>query len=161
MALRWLLVLGLAVLGVAQWGCSTKACTLIGCGVPFEVTFTTASGAWAAGTYDVSVTADGDTGTCTVTLPFASCQTSSTVCTGTRKWDATESGCALPADQHSIAGIVFRQATPANVHVVISRGGQPLADGTFTPVYKSSEPNGPGCGDTCYGAPGAMLSVQP
>jgi hypothetical protein len=151
--------LGLLLLG----GCSSsnKACTLIGCGLPFEIRFEKVDGAWPAGTYDVSVTADGVAASCDTTLPFASCQTSSTKCTGTRGWDLAESGCALPAGQHSIAGIEFRQATPANVAVVVTLDGRKIGEGTFTPSYKTSQPNGPGCGDPCYGAEAGTLTLQP
>jgi hypothetical protein len=95
-----------------------------------------------------------------VTLPFASCQTSSTVCSGT-DWNVIESGCALPADQQAIAGIVFSQSAPATVDVVVSRAGGQLAAGTFTPSYQTSQPNGPDCSPTCHGAPNATMSVQP
>jgi hypothetical protein len=52
-------------------------------------------------------------------------------------------------------------STPMNVEVVVSRDGQQLADGAFTPAYASSQPNGPGCDDTCFGAPAGMMAIQP
>lgn len=154
-----LVVLGIAVACAVQSGCS-KACTLIGCGPPFEITFAPSGGQWLSGTYSVAVTADSTAGSCVVTLPFASCQTAPS-CMGTRDWDVIDSGCALTPDKHSISGIVFTATTPMNIEVVVSRDGRQLADGTFTPSYQSSQPNGPGCGDTCYGAPAASLALQP
>jgi hypothetical protein len=141
-------------------GCSSKACTLIGCGPAFEVRFQLAAGRWSAGTYDVTVTADGTTASCEVTLPFASCQTTSLSCTGVRDWQLDHGGCALPSEQHAIYGITFGRATPMSVDVVVSRDGQQLGEGRFTPIYESSEPNGPGCGDTCYGAPAVTMPIQ-
>jgi hypothetical protein len=159
-AKRNLAVLFLVVTGAAQVvGCSTKECTLIGCGPPFEVRFQLAEGKWSPGTYTIRATADGITGSCDQTLPFVSCQGSSLVCTGTRDWEVESGGCALPPDQQAIYGIVFR-ATPVAVDVSVSTDDRQLGRGTFTPSYQSSQPNGPGCGDTCYGAPAATLSIQ-
>jgi hypothetical protein len=152
--------LALALLCIAQVGCSTKQCTLIGCGPPFEVRFMPPGGKWSAGTYTVAVTADGRAGSCVVTLPFPSCQTAPE-CTGSRDWYLLDSGCALAPDQHGISGLVFGMSTPMNVEVVVSRDGQQLADGAFTPAYASSQPNGPGCDDTCFGAPAGMMAIQP
>lgn len=152
--------LGLVLVCTAQVGCSTKECTLIGCGPPFEVRFMPAGGRWSAGTYNVAVTADGTEGSCVVILPFPSCQ-AAPVCTGSRDWYLLDSGCALAPDQHGISGLVFAMSTAANVEVVVSRDGQQLADGVFTPTYKTSQPNGPGCGDTCLGAPAGTMAIQP
>jgi hypothetical protein len=33
-------------------------------------------------------------------------------------------------------------------------------EGWFMPIYESSEPNGPGCGDTCCGARAATIPIQ-
>ena len=146
-----LAALGVVVACAFQAGCSTKACTLIGCGPPFEITFAPSEGEWLSGTYTVAVSSDGTDGSCDVTLPFASCQTTPS-CIGIRHWDVIDSGCALQPDKHAISGVVFR-AAPMNVEVIVSRDGRQLADGVFTPSYQSSQPNGHGCGDTCYGAP--------
>ena len=121
MRLRSAVALGIVLTGAIQGCSSTKECTLIGCGPPFEVAFAPSGGQWLSGTYSVAVTADGSAGSCDVTLPFAS----------------------------------------MNVEVVVSRDGRQLVDGTFIPSYQSSQPNGPGCGDTCYGAPSATLALQP
>jgi hypothetical protein len=83
------------------------------------------------------------------------------VCTGDHEWDFDYGGCALPPAQHAIYGVTFRRgATPVNVDVVFSRDGQQVGEGAFTPIYESSQPNGPGCGDTCYGAPAATIPIQ-
>ena len=159
--LRTLFALGLCVWFGAQPGCSSEVCTLIGCGSAFEITFRPADGRWTPGTYTITVTADGTTGTCVVTLPLAPCETSSSSCSGIRDWSAIESGCALPPNQHAISGIVFGRTTPATIDVVVSQDGRQLAEGTFTPSYRTSQPNGPDCPDTCRGAPAATMSIQP
>jgi hypothetical protein len=155
-----LVALGIAIACAVQSGCSTKECSLIGCGPPFEVAFASSGGQYPPGTYSVAVTADGTSGNCVVTLPFASCQTAP-ACMGTRDWDVIDSGCALPPDEDAISGIVFGAARPINIEVVVSRDGKQLADGNFTPSYQSSQPNGPGCGDTCYGASTATVALWP
>ena len=159
--LRWLVALCLITVGGSQMlGCSSKQCTLIGCGPPFTVSFQVAGGQWSPATYNVTVTADGTAASCDLTLPLGSCQTSPLACTGTHDWDVDYGGCALPPEQHAIYGVTFWRTTPVNVEVVLSRDGRDLAEGTFTPTYQSSQPNGPGCGDTCYGAPAATIPVQ-
>jgi hypothetical protein len=158
---RGLLTVGFGVWIAAQSGCSEKVCTQRGCGSAFEVTFRPTGNQWAAGTYSIAVIADGTSGTCDVTLPFASCTSTSTTCQGTRDWYASQSGCALPAGQHAINGIVFSEARPITVDIVVSRDGRQLAAETFTPTYETSQPNGPGCSPTCIGAPAATLAIQP
>jgi hypothetical protein len=159
--LRGLVMLALGVWIAAQSGCAEKTCPTIGCGRAFEVSFLPANGQWAAGTYSIAVTADVTSGACDVTLPLAPCTSSSESCQGTRDWDAIESGCALPAEQHAIGGIVFGKATPASVDVVVSLDGRQLAAETFVPTYQTSHPNGSDCPGTCMGAPSATLSIQP
>jgi hypothetical protein len=110
--------------------------------------------------YTIAVTADGTSGACDMTLPFPSCA-SPTICQGARDWRAIESGCALPAEQHAIGGIVFGEVRPVSVEVVVTRDGQQLAKETFTPTYQTSQPNGPDCSPTCIGAPAAALAIQP
>lgn len=152
----WLAV----VCGGLVAGCSSKQCTLIGCGPSFEVRFIVGQDGWPPGTYNVTVTADGATGSCDVTLPFPSCQTSSMACTGIRDWDVEAGGCALPAEQHAIYGVVFWRTAPMNVELAVSRDGEELKEGAFTPIYQSSYPNGPGCGEPCYGAPASTMAIQ-
>jgi len=160
MALRILIALGLSVVLVTEAGCSSKQCTLIGCGPPFEVDFRPIGGPWSPGKYTISVTADGITGACEITLPSASCQDSPAECTSNRDWDVLGFGCALPPEQHSISGIVFGRTTPGRVDVAVSGDVSQPAEATFVPGYETTQPNGPGCGDTCFGAPAATMSIQ-
>jgi hypothetical protein len=156
-----LLTVGFGVWIAAQTGCSSKVCTLRGCGPAFEVTFRPVNGQWAAGKYAIAVGADGTNGACDVTLPLAPCTSSSTNCQGTRDWYVIESGCALPAEQHAIRGIVFSQTRPAVVDIEVSRDGRHLAADTFTLAYQTSQPNGPDCDPTCIWAPAATLVIHP
>ena len=159
--LRRLVAICLVVGGGGQvLSCSSKVCTAIGCGAGFEVRFQGSGGEWSPGTYNVTVIADGATASCEVTLPLGPCQTSSMACTGVRDWEVQYGGCALPPEQHALYGVTFWRATPANVQVVVRRDGQQVGAGTFTPTYQTSQPNGPGCGPTCYGAPAATIPIQ-
>jgi hypothetical protein len=160
MAVVALLWTGLA----APSGCETltkKSCNEIGCGFGFAVAFQPTDGIWRPGRYLVDVRADGVSSSCEVTLPLAPCGTPSSTCTGQRSWILGESGCALPASQHSISGISFSSSTPATVEVTVSRDGRQLAGQSFTPSYASSRPNGPDCEPTCRTAPTATLALLP
>jgi hypothetical protein len=153
--------LALVTACVALAACSSKECTLVGCGVPFEVTFQPVGGRWVMpASYEVDVTADGRVSRCVVALPFPSCAGPGPTCTGDPEWQLLTSGCGLPAEQHGIGGIWFGRSRPAKVDVSVTRGDMRLAVGTFTPTYRTSEPNGPGCGDVCVTAPPATLSVE-
>ena len=143
-----------------QPACTGHECTLIGCGPAFAIDFQ-ANAPWAPGTYLIEVNADGAVGACQITLPLPACGTTSLTCTGTRTWAPSESGCALPAAQQAIAGIVFSVITPATIEVIVSRDGQRLAAQSFTPRYTTSNPNGPDCASTCRGAPNASLTLAP
>src|SRR6188474_1021952 len=134
----WALSFGIAL--AADFGCSSKVCTAIGCGLPFAVDFQPSSGLWPPGTYAIEVVADGSTGRCEVTLPLAPCGATSSTCTGTRDWGAIESGCALPASQQSVPGIVF-STTPVDVEVALGLNGRELGRKTFAPSYQMSYPN--------------------
>ena len=94
-----------------------------------------------------------------MTLPFASCDATPSCTGGNREWDVIQSGCALPAAQHAIGGVLFH-GSPRTTAVVVSRGLQQIGTGIFTPAYRSFQPNGPGCGDPCYNAPSVDLIVQ-
>jgi hypothetical protein len=69
-----------------------------------------------------------------------------------------ESGCALPASAHGFSDIRFT-SSPAKVTIRVERDGQVLAKESFTPAYRTSEPNGPGCGPVCKQA-SATLALR-
>jgi hypothetical protein len=135
--------LAFVCLALATWmGCGgggtanstgPQACTEIGCGPSLEVSFSRAS--WPAGNVNIVVVADGTTTNCSVTLPFASC-------------DET-SGCALPAAQHAVSGLLWSANGPSQVTITVSQDGTMLGTQSFQPTYTTSEPNGAGCPPVC------------
>jgi hypothetical protein len=140
-------------------GCDrlTMTCTAIGCGAPFDVRFVRA--AWPAGQYRVEVTADGRTGACEATLPFASCQVA-VPCEGEKTWLLGLSGCALPTGDHSLSGVIFHDTRPAQVTVAISQDGRPIASQSFQPAYTDSWPNGKACDEVpCRTAPAQSIQL--
>jgi hypothetical protein len=134
-----------------------RQCTAVGCGSSFQLAFDRPA-TWAAGTYVVEVTADGAKSTCEITMPLA-CDRGPR-CTGTGGWAPVLSGCALAPAQHALTAIVFDKATPATIEVRVLQQTRQLGAGKYTPAYKTSEPNGPGCG-TCRTAPIEELSLTP
>lgn len=155
-----LLVLGACVIIMAACADSPTepgGCTEIGCGSAFSVNIQRTS-AWQAGAYTVEVTADGVKTTCTATFPLscdapAACPAGSKVLLGL-------SGCALDPSQQSLSGVEFEQGqSPASIAISVLFNGAPLGNGTFSPVYTQSTPNGEGCGPTCNSAPSASLPL--
>lgn len=145
----------MALIVGAVTGCSSngtgssgpQACTEIGCGPAFHVEFKRAS--WPAGKVDIVVAADGTTTNCSVTLPFASCE-SGLQCDQANPGFLVElSGCALPAAQHAITGVMWTQTGPKQVTITVSQDGTMLGTQSFQPTYTTSQPNGPGCDPVC------------
>ncbi len=124
-----------------------KICTQMGCidGYTLEVS----PAAWPKGKYVLSLEADGKRSTCEATLPLPACDKGRAVtCKGDVEVLVGESGCALPPEQQGLGPLTFKGA-PAKVSVAITRGGKEVGKGTFTPTYKTVQPNGPDCAPTC------------
>ncbi|MBK8172982.1 MAG: hypothetical protein IPK60_21980 [Sandaracinaceae bacterium] len=128
----------------------SHACTLIGCEDGFGVAFDARD--WPGGDYVVTVDADGQARTCTVTLPYATVETGATCSDGLR---LDTSGSALPASEHEILGLHVTD-TPASLTVTITRDSVMLATESFTPSYITTQPNGPGCEPVCTQANATM-----
>lgn len=101
-------------------GCSTcnaeetaRACTMIGCAEGAAITFTNAT--WLEGRYDFTVRTDARTYECRGSLPFKTCEGNVT-CNG-EGLVITESGCMLPAAQHSFHGLMLN---PPPKHIAIT-----------------------------------------
>lgn len=124
-----------------------KACTKMGCRSSLEIEVTgTKPG---KGKYAFEIEADGKKAQCELSLPLKACDKGlSTKCTGDVKVEIGESGCALPPAEHGF-GPISLPDSPAAARVVIKKDGKPLSDKRFTPAYKTSQPNGPGCEPTC------------
>ncbi len=123
-----------------------QACTNIGCINGFHVALQ--SDAWPAGAYRVRVTADDKTVTCEGNLPLKACdQGNSLKCDGAGVLIG-ESGCALPAEQHSLSDLHL-EGTPKQVRVSVEYNGIAIAQADFTPDYQVTRPNGPNCEPEC------------
>lgn len=134
-----------------------QACTEIGCGPALEVALARAS--WPAGKVDIVVVADGTTTTCSVTLPFASCDNLVQCDMASPAFAIETSGCALPMNQHAVTGVMWSTSGPKDVTITVSQDGMMLGSKMFQPMYSSSQPNGPGCEPTCNQAT-APASIQ-
>jgi hypothetical protein len=138
-------------------GClvSQHECTEVGCVDGLWIDLRSSSGAWQPGTYHVGITADGESITCSATIPLPK-ETGgpNTTCSSRAVWLGL-SGSALPASAQSISDLVFT-SFPASVSIVITRDAKPFASTTITPTYTTSRPNGPECEPTCRGAHATM-----
>lgn len=124
-----------------------KSCTTIGCVNGYTLDFEASS--WAQGKYTVELTVDGKAGTCEATLPLDA--SSKSTCT-LPEVQMGLSGSALPAGQQGLVGLMFT-SQPAKVEVAVKLDGAVVGQpASFTPAYKTSQPNGPECGPTCTNA---------
>lgn len=139
-------------------GCSSKACTLIGCASSLELDFTGATG--RPGRYQIEVVADGAPSTCQITLPWT-CATQPACSEAELPWRLTVSACELGADRETIDGIVFSIKVPASLEFVIRRDDAIVGGGSVQPVYKESRPNGPDCEPVCRQAPHIQTDIAP
>jgi hypothetical protein len=126
-------------------------CTEIGCGASLQIEFARAS--WPAGKVDIVVDADGTTTNCSVTLPFASCDNLVQCDNPNAGFVVETSGCALPAAQHSISGLMWSVNGPKQVTITVSEDGTMLGTKTFQLTYTMSRPNGDSCDPVCNQAP--------
>lgn len=60
----------------------------------------------------------------------------------------TESGCALPPEAQGF-GDINLGGSPASFSVKITRDGEVIGEGSSTPQYITSQPNGAGCEPVC------------
>ncbi len=150
------LILTVLLTGLTIAGCD-HACTLIGCGMAFQVDLQRA--AWTAGNYEVTVIADGETIECTVTLPL-DCDAPDP-CGGSTKLILGRDGCALPPSQHKLSSVAFADGSaPASVEVRVLQDEVLLGEAVYMPEYSESEPNGPDCGPACKSAASGVLALK-
>jgi hypothetical protein len=178
-AMNWLLLPTLATVALvtgACSGCASHSCTAIGyfCGNT-NLTLTSPSDAWAAGTYTLTLTTNGASEQCTIPVPGSappdaidgSCPSDSGVdvklvpilsCPPA----FCDAGTCTSAACTPIAGhfqlVVTLQEIPSTVVVSVLRDGKALLSETVSPTSATTEPNGHGCG-TCTNA-SATLSVS-
>jgi hypothetical protein len=156
---------GLATIAVVS-GCVTKECTEIGCADGFSIAAATADKSWAAGEYALELSVDGNAVSCAYSWTntpqaggggmFVQCSPTVTVwiepvtrCMETSHGDAVSQSCTPISGQFTQR--VTIDGTPDRVDVVVRRDGAVLGERSFTPEYKTSYPNGEGCGPACRG----------
>lgn len=142
---------------LAATGCDSQACTLIGCGPAFQVELQRPE--WTAGSYKITVIADGETIECTATLPLK-CD-APPPCPGSSNLILGQDGCALDPSEHRLAYLEFTQGSaPKSVEVQVHQDDVLLGEGAYTPEYSESQPNGPDCAPTCVSADSATLALN-
>ena len=122
-----------------------KVCTLMGC--TNGLTIALQASQWQTGTYQVELITDGRVVHCSATIPLPKGDPGQTC-------DASDvrlglSGSELPVSSQSLSEIMFLETQPKVVQVTIGRDSTQLATQTFTPSYRTAQPNGPGCEPTC------------
>ena len=122
-----------------------RPCTEIGCmnGLTIEIPF---DYQWQRGAYVFDFDLDGKAVHCTGSLPLKSCDQRSLTCNAEGVM-IMESGCALP-NGHGF-GMITIDSSPASASVRITRNGQTIAQSSWKPAYKITQPNGPACEPTC------------
>jgi hypothetical protein len=128
-----------------------RACTQIGCVDGLRV-ITQKTASWQPGTYEFAFDIDGTDVSCRGSLPLPACdQGPGLKCDVTEKVQITESGCALPADQHGFGDMGFT-GEPTRVKISVRHEGKEIHAEELTPSYKVVQPNGDGCEPTCNSA---------
>lgn len=126
---------------------SGRICTMIGCLDGLRVALER-DAPWPAGSYRFELRLDGDLVTCEGVLPLGPCGEAGVTCSDPEVAVST-TGCARPPAEHGFPDVTFGAHLPATVEITVERDGTPLASGRFTPTYRASQPNGPGCAPLC------------
>lgn len=119
-----------------------KECTLIGCQSGLAIAFQASN--WPAGQWKVVASMAGEERSCTVSLPLPG--SGQPQCQG--KLLLGTSGSALPPASHSLTGVQLPD-TPTQVTVEVLRDGVSQAKKAYQLIYKTTQPNGPGCDPIC------------
>lgn len=172
MTTRLLLALPVLSLALLPSACSTedsdvpRSCTVAGCVDSLSLQLTTPGGDWSPGSYELTVTADGQASTCTFSLagplvdngPVEGWTCSGALTASLRN----ELSCQGPSCS-PVAGRfqldVALDATPQQASVKLHHEGQLVTEQSVSPTYVESSPNGPGCAPVCQNAT-ASLAVS-
>lgn len=156
----------LAALALTSADCVTKACTEIACSDHFSAKFTTATGAWIDGRYELAVRADDrPVDTCSFRIPdqlpdgsgkgaFVRCGD------GVQLNIVSQSQCQMGCDAGAcwqsctpipgkFDGHLTIRGTPSRVELALVRDSQPILEETVNVTYEAVYPNGPECGGAC------------
>lgn len=131
-----------------------RPCTEIGCANGLTLTLEP-NASWPSGRYEFEFTVDGRGATCTGELPLPACDSGRALSCVGAPVRIGESGCAMPPSTHGFSDITLNDS-PAQVSIVIRHDGRELLRESLSPVYRRSQPNGPGCPPVCEGAHGVL-----
>jgi hypothetical protein len=117
----------------------------VGCGlsctemyVPSGFALDLEASSWLEGLYEIELSGDVEA-LCAVTLPAPSAVI----------WEPCDvDGVEMSYDEHALREVFMRDPLPEYVHVTVLLDGVELAAQAFEPRYESTEPNGPGCGES-------------
>jgi hypothetical protein len=126
----------------------SRACTQLGCksGLDLELVRSTP---WPQGTYRITLRVDDKSASCEGKLPLGSCESGPSFRCSDPSLTISESGCALPPDQHALSGLASTATAASKVSLVIEHQGSIQATAQLTPTFQSLQPNGAGCEPVC------------
>jgi hypothetical protein len=128
---------GVLAAGMLLGGCP-RPCSQIGCVDQAELKVRRTGGAPAA--FAITVEFDGQAVDCAAPAADAAVA----ICATSRP----ASSLNTPTGRHE--QLVIVQGAPARFRVVLRDGGAVVAERTFEPRYRTSQPNGPDCEPTCH-----------
>ncbi len=164
---RRLLTLGLIATSALSFsaGCSTKACTLIGCTDTFVATVKRADGSFPSGTHRIEILADSVTTMCTFSFPLGTapgggtlqpqCPSGLNVGVGPAEM-CTEVFTTTTVSRHcepvpgQFVETITVMGTPAQVHAWQYVDDTPILDAATAPGYREVFPNGTTCPPVCH-----------
>jgi len=138
-----------------------RACTQIGCVNGFRISLDPGSD-MAAGAYRFEVDIDGALTTCEGNLPLAACEAGPSITCSSDAVSIGESGCAMEPASQGFGEVLFANPrNPKAVKLTVSRDGEVIGAGEFTPEYERVQPNGPDCEPTCEYAEATLELAGP
>jgi hypothetical protein len=155
-------VLGAWSLACAGACIGGRECTEIGCMEGAAISVKTSDGTWPAGKYEMSMSSEGVTHACSITLPDDfptapgalaqwSCDTNlsplmfpESVCTEVRSGTGVSQSCTPIPGKFVLE--ISPPGSPASFEIKVLRDQQELLNEQRTLTYVDTEPNGPGCG---------------
>lgn len=100
------------------------------------------------GIYEIRLVLDGRMVQCKGVLPLRKCEEGPSFRCNAKDVRISESGCALPEDQHTIPNLMI-DGLPRKIMMSVEHGNVMQVTRTFRPTYLTSRPNGPLCEPTC------------
>jgi hypothetical protein len=138
----------LLALLVASLAACTELCSLVNCEDGFEIR-AVSSEPLASGRYDIAITLEGRSGSCTAFVPPSA---------GSASCDASLPVSVSASETAFVIGV---HAAPSVVTLRVEYGDQTVGEAEFKPKYRSVQPNGPDCEPTCHVADAQEFALAP